>query len=113
MISLSPNSRIIFCTSHIDFRNGIDGLVALCKNHLKLDPFAGALVLFRNRQRTAIKAIIYDGQGFWLFQKRLSEGKFKWWPTTIEQVSNLSIHELHVFLANGNPEKALLGKNFK
>jgi IS66 Orf2 like protein len=40
------------------------------------------LQAFRNRRRTSIKVLIYDGQGFWLCQKRLSEGRFRWWPGT-------------------------------
>ncbi len=30
------------------------------------DPFSGAVFLFRNRRATALKLLVYDGQGFWL-----------------------------------------------
>jgi len=39
---------------------------------------SGTVFVFRNRRRTAIKALVYDGQGFWLCHKRLSSGRFRW-----------------------------------
>jgi transposase len=63
-----------------DFRAGIDGLVFACRKRLEADPFSGALFVFANRGRTAIKILVYDGQGFWLCHKRLSSSKFTWWP---------------------------------
>jgi transposase len=44
-------------------------------------PFSGALFVFRNRSHTAIKILAYDGNGFWLRLRRLSQGKLPWWPT--------------------------------
>jgi len=60
----------------VDFRRGIDGLARLCQEVLKADPFSGTLFVFRNKRGTSIKVINYDGQGFWLCQKRLSRGVF-------------------------------------
>ncbi|MCP4117184.1 MAG: transposase [Desulfobacteraceae bacterium] len=42
--------------------------------------FQAVCSCFLNRRRTAIKILCYDGQGFWMCQKRLSQGRFKWWP---------------------------------
>ena len=41
---------------------------------------AGALFVLCSRRRHAIKFLTYDGQGFWLCQKRLSQGRFQHWP---------------------------------
>lgn len=46
---------------------------------MKADPFSGCLFVFRNRRATAIKALVYDGQGYWLLHKRLSAGRFRFW----------------------------------
>jgi len=62
------------------FRKGMDGLAGLCRNALREDPFSGCVFVFRNRRATAIKVLIYGGQGFWLCQKRLSKGRFQWRP---------------------------------
>ena len=77
----------------------------MCKDVLKQDPFSGWVFVFRNRPATALKALIYDGQGFWLCHKRLSRGHFCWWPTAgKEAAKTLAAHQLQVLLSAGNPE---------
>ncbi len=80
MIQLTPQMRILVAVAPVDFRRGIDGLARLCRVVLQADPFSGVAFVFRNRRATAIKLLVYDGQGFWLAHKRLSKGKFCWWP---------------------------------
>jgi transposase len=72
--------RILVALEPVDFRAGIDALVGVCRQRLASDPFDGALFVFANRRRSAIKILVYDGNGFWLCQKRLSSGKFAYWP---------------------------------
>ena len=105
MIQIAPQMRILVAVETIDFRNGIDGIRRICKEVLQKDPFSGCLFIFRNRRRTAIKCLAYDGQGFWLMQKRLSAGKFRFWPEDEAVAKRLEAHELQVLLAAGNPEK--------
>ena len=95
--------RILVAVGPADFRKGIDGLGALCRNAFDENPFSGTVFVFRNKRKTAIKALVYDGQGFWLFQKRLSAGKFKYWPRGDEMLSELEAHELLILLRGGNP----------
>jgi len=96
--------RILVAIEPVDFRRGIDGLARTCRAALRADPFSGAVFVFRNRRRTAIKVLVYDGQGFWLAYKRLSSGQFRWWPTSTEAVvTPLQAHELQVLLRAGNP----------
>ena len=85
MIQITPHMRILVAVEPIDFRAGIDGLVSACRQRLEADPFSGALFVFGNRARTAIKILVYDGQGFWMCHKRLSSGQFAWWPAGHEQ----------------------------
>ena len=72
MLQITPQMRILVAVAPADFRQGIDGLARLCKAVLRQDPFSGTVFVFRNRRRTAIKALVYDGQGFWLCHKRLN-----------------------------------------
>jgi len=108
MIQITPQMRIVVAVEPADFRRGIDGLARLCKDVLKHDPFRGWVFVFRNRSGTAVKVLVYDGQGFWLCHKRLSNGKFRWWPTadTAENAASktLAAHQLQVLLSAGNPE---------
>ena len=100
MIQITPHMRIIVCRQHIDFRKGIDGLCQVCRGILKEDPDSGALFVFRNRRKTCLRVLVYDGQGFWLCHKRLSVGRFKWWP---DNERELSPQALHILLAAGDP----------
>jgi transposase len=105
MIQLAPQMRILVAVEPVDFRKGIDGLAQVCKEVLRHDPFGGWVFVFRNRPATALKALIYDGQGFWLCHKRLSSGHFRWWPTCKGAAAKtLAAHQLQVLLAAGNPE---------
>ncbi len=104
MIQITPQMRILVAVEPADFRKGIDALARLCRQVLHSDPFSGALFVFRNRRGTSIKIIAYDGQGFWLCQKRLSQGRFGFWPGGAEAQKGLQAHELQVLLSAGNPE---------
>lgn len=104
MIQLTPQMRIVVAVEPADFRCGIDGLARLCRARLGEDPFSGAVFVFRNRKGTAIKSLVYDGQGFWMLYKRLSSGKFHWWPRRADEaVTTLAAHELQVLLCAGDP----------
>lgn len=113
MIQITPQLRIFVALQDIDFRKGIDGLAAACRQSLKQDPFSGALFLFRNRRRRSLKLLVYDGQGFWLCTKRLSKGKFNWWPEQAGVSVTIQAHELQTLLWNGNPGSALFAEAWR
>lgn len=92
----------------VDFRRGIDGLSALCKKQWQESPFSGHLFVFRNRAATSLKILVYDGNGFWLCQKRFSAGKLRWWPRSAEEASSVRAIELLVMLQQGNPMETRL-----
>ena len=104
MIQITPQMRILLAVEPVDFRKGIDGLARSCREVFKADPFLGHVFVFRNKRGSSIKILMYDGQGFWLCQKRLSKGRFLWWPQGgREGVRSLLAHELHLLIWNGNP----------
>lgn len=106
MLQITPQMKVQVAVEPVDFRKGIDGLAALCKTSLQQDPFAGTVFVFRNRRATAIKVLVYDGQGFWLCQKRLSEGRFRWWPSATDKATkHLASHQLTVLFSAGNPNR--------
>jgi len=103
MIQITPHMRVLVAVEAADFRRGIDGLARVCREVLKADPFSGAAFVFRNRRGTAVKILLYDGQGFWLCHKRLSTGRFRWWPSAEGREATLRAHELQVLLFGGDP----------
>jgi transposase len=104
VIQITPQMRILVAVEAVDFRKGIDGLAALCRQVLQVDPLSGALFIFCGRSRRALKCLVYDGQGFWLCQKRLSQGRFAAWPQSDSGPAlPLDPHQLHALLWNGDP----------
>jgi transposase len=84
VIQLVPHLKVLIAYEPVDFRKGIDSLAGLCRDQFAEDPFSGAVFVFRNRAGTALKLLVYDGQGFWLCQKRFSQSKLQWWPRRSE-----------------------------
>mgnify|MGYP003375311456 FL=1 len=116
MLQITPQMKILVAVESADFRKGIDGLVRHCKDTLGQDPFAGTVFVFRNRRGTAIKVLVYDGQGFWLCHKRLSEGRFCWWPSASDQDSKaktLAAHQLAVLFSAGNPDRTAAAPDWR
>jgi transposase len=108
MIQVTPQMRILLAVEPVDFRKGIDGLACLCRVTLRSDPFSGYVFVFGNRSRKAIKILVYDGRGFWLCQKRLSKGRFPWWPQSDSQATwSLEAHQIAVLLSGGDPTLAM------
>ena len=104
MLAITPQMRILVAVEAVDFRKGMDSLAELCRAKLNADPFSGSVFIFRSRRATSIKILVYDGQGFWLATKRLSKGRFCWWPQSKEASTPLRVHQAQVLLAAGNPE---------
>jgi hypothetical protein len=76
MIQITAQMRVLVAIEPVDGRKGIDSLARLCQEKLAEDPFSGCVFVFRSRSGTAIRLLSYDGQEYWLTQKRLSKGEF-------------------------------------
>jgi len=102
MISLTSHSKVYIFSEAVNFKNGIDGLVRLCENQIHADPYSGQFFVFINKSKISVKILVYDGQGFWLMQKRLSRGTFKYWPKTHCEFQGMAAQ---VLLNNGDCDK--------
>lgn len=102
MIAITPHMRILAATGPVDFRKGIDSLAAYVRKVLLSDPFCGYLFVFVNAKKTSIKILVYDGQGFWLCQKRLSRGRFCFWPESGSNSLSLDANQLASLIYNDN-----------
>jgi transposase len=78
MFGLGPATKIFLSVAVVDMRKGFDGLYGLVRDQLGQDPLSGHLFLFSNRDRSRLKALVWDGSGLWVCAKRLEKGRFHW-----------------------------------
>ncbi len=114
MLITPPMAKAYVKLEPIDFRKGIDSLVALTERVVQKNPRCGAAFVFCNTKKTSIKVLYYDQQGYWLCQKRFSTGGMKNWPKAIDNESTrqLNLHELLVLLFDGNLKQVDFKKVF-
>ena len=99
MLTLSPAVRVYVATGTTDLRRSIDGLAALVRDALALDPLSGHLFLFRNRRGDRVKVLVWDRSGYWVLYKRLERGTFAWPETEGPAPVELRSSDLLVLLA--------------
>ena len=102
MLQVTPQMRVLVAVEPVDGRKGIDSLAQVCKEQLADDPFSGCLFVFRTRSGQTLKILAYDGNGFWMAQKRLSRGRFRWWPDK-GNGHVLEAHQIQTLFAGGDP----------
>ena len=100
MIHLTKESQIFVATKFVDFRKQIDGLIAVCEQHLSVSPRNSSFFVFINRSYSMIRILHYDFNGYWLATKGLSEGQYKHWPQNNRELHNIQAHELNYILKN-------------
>jgi transposase len=98
---------VYLCCGPTDMRKSINGLMSLVKEVFFLDPFSEALFVFCNRNRNRIKILEWDGDGFWLYFKRLERGRLLWPAIGEETIMNLNVKELTYLIEGAKLEKKL------
>jgi transposase len=58
-------------------RKGFDSLCGLIKSPMSLDALNGSIFIFMNRRRTHIKLLLWEGDGFAIYYKRLEKGTYE------------------------------------
>lgn len=97
-IPTRPGLRVMVAEKPVDFRKGLDGLVALVSQVLAADPFAGDIFVFRAKRTDRIKLLLWDGSGLCLVTKRLEAGRFTW-PPVRDGALHLSAAQLRLLFA--------------
>lgn len=102
--------KVYICCGHTDMRKSINGLMTLVQESFSLDPFSEALFVFCNRNRNRIKILEWDGDGFWLYFKRLERGHFRWRTNTETATIVINSNELSYLIEGTKLEKKLKGE---
>ena len=71
--------RVIIRAGRTDLRRGIDGLKSIIQLAYGMNPMEeGTLFLFCGSRRDRIKGLLYEGDGFLLLTKRITDGAYRW-----------------------------------
>ena len=97
MLGLASTQKVYLACGSTDMRKSIDSLAAIVQQSFSLDPFSSALFEFCNKSRDKIKILQWDHNGFWLYYKRLENGKFDW-PKEGTGTAEISARELRWLL---------------
>lgn len=99
MLSIDGKMVYLAC-GHTDMRKSINGLAAIVEASFGLSPFDNAVFVFCNRNRDRLKILEWDGDGFWLYFKRLEKGRFRWPASDESKTMMLTGEELRVLLGS-------------
>ncbi|MCP4002862.1 MAG: IS66 family insertion sequence element accessory protein TnpB [bacterium] len=77
MLNFSHQTRVFLFLEPVDMRKSFRGLCLLAESVLKEDPASGHWFAFINRRQDRLKLLGWDGQGFWIWYKRLESGAFE------------------------------------
>ena len=101
---------VYICCGATDMRKQINGLMTLVQENFSLDPFSEALFVFCNKKRDRLKILEWDGDGFWLYFKRLERGHFRWPAEGDTATMVLNVKELSYLVEGAKLEKKLNGE---
>jgi transposase len=77
MLHLSASCRYYLYRPAVNMRKSFDGLMGIVQNELKMDPLSAAIFIFLNRRRNQVKLLLWEGDGFSLYHKRLEKGSYE------------------------------------
>lgn len=106
MIQIPANATIFVMHEPLSFHTRIDGTCAVARVVLQKEPLEGAFFVFRNKRGHTIRILYYDGGGYWIAERRLSQGSFNGaWPrgNAGQPCSSLLARELQILIWGGDP----------
>ena len=77
MLHLSPSCTYYLYCGITDMRKGFDGLSGIIQSQMSLSALCGAVFIFLNRRRTQVKLLVWEGDGFAIYYKRLERGTYE------------------------------------
>lgn len=103
MYKREERPQVYLVTGFIDFRCGIQGLVARLTSTINVDPKANALFVFMGKRKNSVKMLYWGGAGYWLLQYKPDTGKFKW--VKEKGLENISYKQLEWLLDGLEPHQ--------
>ena len=99
MLNLAA-AKVFLCVEPTDMRKSYDTLALRVRDHLGGDPQSGSWFVFRGKRGDRLKILVWDGDGYALWQKRLEVGTFEF-PKVIGEAAGVSITTTELALILG------------
>jgi transposase len=77
MLHLSPASNYYLYRGNTDMRKGFDSLSGLVSSQMQLNVLTGSVFIFLNKKHNQVKLLLWEGDGFALYYKRLEKGTYE------------------------------------
>lgn len=97
MLSVSSAYRYYVYRGQADMRKSFDGLSGLVRNELGKDPLSGEVFIFINKRCNQVKLLLWEGDGFSLYSKRLEKGTYEL-PSWKEQTPSIELRSDELML---------------
>jgi transposase len=78
MLRETDPGQVYLARGATDMRKNIDSLAAIVAGQFDLDVMSGSWFVFCGRGRDKLKILYWEGNGFWLYYRRLERGRFRW-----------------------------------
>lgn len=104
MINITRLHRCYLYRGATDMRKGIDSLCGLVRNELGKDPMSGELFIFFCRSRRRVKILLWDEDGYGMYQKRLEQGTYEM-PEGTSMHHSITAAQLNFLLSGVNLKK--------
>ena len=76
MLTLPANTRIFLCKEPVRMHKSFEGLSAIVEQLFPGELYSGSLFVFLSKDRSRMKVLLWDRDGFAIWYKRLEKGSF-------------------------------------
>src|SRR3954470_3129131 len=91
MLHLSAACKYYLYYGDADMRKGFDSLSGMVSKHMKLSALSGSVFIFVNKRRNQLKLLLWEGDGFSLYHKRLEQGTYELPAVQINKADSMNI----------------------
>ena len=98
MLHLSAACNYYLYRGSTDMRKGFDSLSGLVSSQMQLNVLSGSVFIFLNKKHNQVKLLLWEGDGFALYYKRLEKGTFELPPGDDKESLSISSQQLQFIL---------------
>lgn len=101
MLHLSASCQYYLHTTATDMRKGFDSLCGIVTSQMQMDVLNGSVFIFINKKHNQVKLLLWEGDGFAIYYKRLEKGTYEL-PVADNNKKGFSIsHEALQYILQG------------